>query len=100
MHTAMPTLVLAVDQSFWMMSSVPHVLASYLSAIAGQSYPTAVSTLRMLVLLVKVCSEYVYLHSVNSTYVKTECRYNSKFIQLIYIYTIILFIQLLAQMGS
>ena len=98
MHTAMPTLVLAVDQSFWIMSSVPHVLASYLSAIAGQSYPTTVPTLRMLVLLVKVCSEYVYLHSVNSTY--AECSYNSKFIQLIHIYTIILFIQLLAQMGS
>ena len=28
-HTAMPTLVLAVDQSFWMMSSVPQVPGSY-----------------------------------------------------------------------
>ena len=26
---AMPTLVLAVDQSFWMMSGAPQVLASY-----------------------------------------------------------------------
>ena len=28
-HTAMLTLVLAVDQSFWMMSSAPQALASY-----------------------------------------------------------------------
>ena len=28
-HLAMPTLVLAVDQSSWMMSSVPQVLANY-----------------------------------------------------------------------
>ena len=27
--TAMPTLELAVDQSFWMMSSVPQVPANY-----------------------------------------------------------------------
>ena len=28
-HTAMPTLVLAVDQFSWMMYSVPQVLANY-----------------------------------------------------------------------
>ena len=35
-HIAMPTLVLAVDQSFWMMSSVAQVTTSYWSAIVDQ----------------------------------------------------------------
>ena len=50
----MPTLVLAVDQFSWMMSSVPQVLTSYWSVPADQSYPTTVSTLLMLVWDVKV----------------------------------------------
>ena len=35
-HIAMPTLVLAVDQSFWMMYSVPQVPANYWNAIVDQ----------------------------------------------------------------
>jgi len=45
----MHILVLAVDQSFWMMFSAAQVLVSYWSALAGQSCPTTASTLLMLV---------------------------------------------------
>ena len=48
-HIAMHTLVLAVDQSFWMMSSVPQVPASCWNAIVGQFWLIIVSTLLMLV---------------------------------------------------
>ena len=50
----MPTLVLVVDQYFWMMSDAPQLPASYSSALADQSYPTTVSTLLMLEWVVKV----------------------------------------------
>ena len=50
----MPTLVLAVDQFSWMMSSASQVLASYWNVQADQSYPTIASTLLMLVWVVKV----------------------------------------------
>ena len=52
--TAMLTLVLAGDQSSWMMSSVPQVPASYWSVLAGQSCHTTVSILLMLVWGVEV----------------------------------------------
>ena len=53
-HTTMPTLVLAVDQSSWMMLSAPQVPASYWNALAAQFYHTIVSTLMMLGWDVKV----------------------------------------------
>ena len=53
-HTAVLTLVLAVDQSFWMMSNVPQAQASYWNATVVQSCHTTASTLLMLVLGVKV----------------------------------------------
>ena len=52
----MPTLVLALVSSSWMMSSVPQVPASYWSVLADQSCPTIVSILLMLVWVVKVSS--------------------------------------------
>jgi len=54
-HTPMPTLVLVLVLSSWMMSSVLQVLASYWSAPVDQSYHTTASILLMLVLDVKVC---------------------------------------------
>ena len=54
-YTAMLTLVLAVNQFFWMMSSAPQVPASYWGVLADQSCPTTVTTLTMLVWGVKVC---------------------------------------------
>ena len=51
---AMPTLVLALETFFWMMSSVAQVLASCYSATAGQSWSTTASTQLMLVWVVKV----------------------------------------------
>ena len=36
-HIAMPTLVLVLDPSTWMMSLVLQVLVSFWSALAGQS---------------------------------------------------------------
>ena len=53
-HTAEPTLVLAVDQSSWMMFGVPQVPASYYSVLAEESCHTTVATLKMLVWNVKV----------------------------------------------
>ena len=53
-HTAMPTLVLAVDLSSWMMSDVAHVPLSYWSVGVDQSCLTIVCTLLMLVSSVKV----------------------------------------------
>ena len=54
-YIPMLTLVLAVDQSSWMMSGAPQVLTSYWSVLADQSCPTTVTTLVMLVWVVKVC---------------------------------------------
>ena len=54
-HIAMPTLVLAVDQSFWMMSGVVQVLNTYWSVPPGKSCLITAFTLPMLVLGVKVC---------------------------------------------
>jgi len=54
-HTPMLTLVLAVDQSFWMMFSVPQVPDSYWSAPVDQSSLTTASIQLMLVWDVKVC---------------------------------------------
>ena len=53
-HIVMPTLVLEEDQSSWMMFSVPQVLISYWSVLAGQFCHTTASTLLMLVWDVKV----------------------------------------------
>ena len=53
-HTAMLTLVLAVDQFSLMMSSVAQVPRSYWSASVDQYCPTTASTLLMLVWVVKV----------------------------------------------
>ena len=53
-HTEMLILVLAVDKSFWMMSIVVQVPASYWSVPADQSCHTTASTLLMLVWGVKV----------------------------------------------
>ena len=53
-HTTMPTLVLAVDKYFWMMSSAPQTPASYWSAQADRFYHIIVSTLMMLGWDVKV----------------------------------------------
>ena len=55
-HTVMPTLVLAVGRSFWMMSNVPQALANCWSATVSQSSLTTASTLLMLVWVVKVQS--------------------------------------------
>ena len=57
-HTAMPisVLVAIVDQSTWMMSSVPQVPASYWSVLADQSSLTTAAILLMLEWVVKVCS--------------------------------------------
>ena len=55
----MPTLVLAVDQFSWMMSSVPQVSASYWSVLVDQSCHTIASTLLMLEWDVKV--QIIYL---------------------------------------
>jgi len=52
-HTAILTLVLVVDKFFWMMCSVHPVLTSYWNVLAGQSCPITVSTLMMLVWVVK-----------------------------------------------
>ena len=46
-HTVVLTLVLAVDQSSWMMSTAPQVADSYWNATVDQSYPTTVSTFLM-----------------------------------------------------
>ena len=55
-HTVMPTLVLAVGRSFWMMSNVPQALANCWSATVSQSSLTTASTLLMLVWVAKVQS--------------------------------------------
>jgi len=57
--SAMPSLVLVLVPSSWMMSSVLQVLASYWNAPVIQSCPITVFTLLMLVLHVKVCSKGV-----------------------------------------
>ena len=54
-HSPWLTLVLVVDQSSQMMSSVPQVLASYQSVLADQFCHTTAFTLLMLVWGVKVC---------------------------------------------
>ena len=54
-YIPMLTLVLVVDQFFWMMSNVPQVLTSYWSVLVDQCCPTTVATLMMLVWVVKVC---------------------------------------------
>ena len=66
-HIAMPILVLAVDQSFLMMSSVLQVPTSYWGALAGQSCHTTASTLLMLVWDVKV-SKFCFTHQVGSMF--------------------------------
>jgi len=53
-HTAMLTLVLAVDLSSWMMSIVPHVPLSYWSVGVDQFCLTTVFIRLMLVPNVKV----------------------------------------------
>ena len=53
-HITMHSLVLVLDPSTWMMLLVLQVLASYWSALAGQSCSTIALTLLMLVLGVKV----------------------------------------------
>ena len=53
-HIAMLGLVLVLDQSTWMMLLVLQVLASYWSALAGQSQVITVLTLLMLMWGVKV----------------------------------------------
>ena len=60
----MPTLVLAVDQSLWMMSSVPQVPANYWSALADQFCHTTVVTLLMLVWGVKVSVVFISVRDV------------------------------------
>ena len=57
-HTAMLTLVLAVDQSSWMMYSVPQVPANYWSATVNQFWAITASTQLMLVWNVKVCLQW------------------------------------------
>ena len=54
LHIAMPTLVLALGPSTWMMLLVLQVLANYWSAPADQSQVITVYTLQMLVWVVKV----------------------------------------------
>ena len=49
LHIAMPTLVLVLDPSTWMMLLVLQVLASYWNALADQSLHMTVFTLLMLV---------------------------------------------------
>ena len=49
MHMAMPTLVLAVDQYFWMMYNVAQVLVSCLNVPVGQLRLITAVTLLMLV---------------------------------------------------
>ena len=52
----MHILVLAVDQSSWMMSSALQVPNTYWNVPACESYFITAFTLLMLVLVVKVCS--------------------------------------------
>ena len=58
----MPSLVLVLVPSSWMMSSVLQVLASYWSAPVIQSCPITAFTLLMLVLHVKVCRVVLMWH--------------------------------------
>ena len=58
LHIAMLSLVLVLGPSTWMMLLVLQVLASYWSALAGQSQHITVFTLMMLVLDVKVNYNY------------------------------------------
>ena len=58
-HMAMPTSVQAVDRFLWIMFSAAHGLASCWSALANQSSPITVSTLLMLVSVVKVILSYL-----------------------------------------
>ena len=53
-HIAVPTLVLAVDQFSWMMSSAAGVPTSCWSAPVGQSYCITAFMPQMLVLVAKV----------------------------------------------
>ena len=60
LHIAMLTLVLVLAPSTWMMLLVLQVLASYWSAIAGQSQVITVYTLLMLVWGVKVILSEIF----------------------------------------